>query len=71
MQTSIPNPTTMRTPVSVHGGTWPKIHRVDGTPLILPTALNSPSQPQLLVLRRILSSTPSERMGRMWIEGVH
>ena len=58
MPTPIPNPTTMGTPVSVHGGARPKTHRVNGTPLIPPTALTPPSQPQLLVLRRILSSTP-------------
>ena len=58
MLTPIPNPTMMGTPVSVHGGAWPKTHRVDGTPLIPPTALTSPAQPQPLVLRRILSSTP-------------
>ena len=39
------------------------IHRVDGTPLIPPTALTSPSQLQLLVPRRILSSTPSGENG--------
>ena len=59
----IPNPTMMGTPVLVHGGAWLKTHRVDGTPLILPTPLNSPSQPQLLVPRRILSSTPSGENG--------
>ena len=54
----IPNPTLMGTPVLVYGGAQPKTHRVDGTPL-LPTAPPSPSQPQPLVPRRILSSTPS------------
>ena len=38
-------------------GPWQKIHQKDGTPLLPPTALPSPLQPQLLVLRRILSST--------------
>ena len=59
MPAPIPNPTLMETPVSVQGGAWPKTHRMDGTPLLPPTALPSPSQLQLLVLRRILSSTPS------------
>ena len=58
MPTPIPNPAMMGTPVLVHGGALLKTHRVDGTPLIPPTALTSPSQPQSLVLRRILSSTP-------------
>ena len=57
MPTLVSNPTPMGTAVSVHGGEWPKSHRVDGTPL-LPTALPSPSCPQPLVPRRILSSTP-------------
>ena len=56
--TPIPNPTTIGTSVFVHRGARLKSHRVDGTPLIPPTALTSSSQPQLLVLRRILSSTP-------------
>ena len=63
MPTPIPNPTLMGTPVSVHGGAQLKTHRADGTPLILPTALPSPSQPQPLVPRRILSSTPSGENG--------
>ena len=63
MLTPIPNPTMMGTPVLVHGGAQPKTHRVDRTSLIPPTALTSPSQPQLLVLRRILSSTPSRENG--------
>ena len=63
MPTPIPNPTTMGTPVSVHGGAQPKTHIVDGTPLIPPTALTSPAQPQPLVPRRILSSTPSGENG--------
>ena len=45
MPAPIPNPTTMGTLVSVHGGTQPKTHGVD-------------FQPQPLVLRRILFSTP-------------
>ena len=53
----ISTPTSMGTPVSVHGGVWPKTHKVDGTPLLPPSALPSPSQPQPLVPRRILSST--------------
>ena len=58
MPAPIPNPTLIGMPVLVHGGVWPKTNRVDGTPLLPPTALPSPSQPQPLVLRRILSSTP-------------
>ena len=57
MPTPIPNLTMIETPVSVHGGAWPKTHGVDGTSLIPPTALTSLSQQQPLVLRRILSST--------------
>ena len=63
MLTPIPNPTMMGTPVSVHGGAILKTHRVDGTPLIPPTALTSPSQLQPLVPRRIISSTPSGENG--------
>ena len=63
MLTPIQNPTTMGTPVSVHGGAQQKTHRVDGTPLISPTVLTSPSQLQPLVLRRILSFTPLEENG--------
>ena len=63
MLTLISNPTSMGTPVLVHGGAQPKTHRVDGTPLLPPSALPSPSQPQLLVPRRILSSTPSGENG--------
>ena len=63
MPTPIPNPTPMGTPVSVHGGVQLKTHRVDGTNLIPPSALPSPSQPQPLVPRRILSSTPSGENG--------
>ena len=54
----IQNPTPLETPVLVQGGAQPKTHRVDGTPLLPPIALPSPPQLQLLVLRRILSSTP-------------
>ena len=36
---------------------------MDGTPLLLPTALPLPPQPQPLVPRRILSSTPSGENG--------
>ena len=43
----------------MQGGAQPKIHRVDGTPLLPPITLQSPSHPQPLVPRRILSSTPS------------
>ena len=63
MLTPIPNPTSMGTPVSAHRGAQPKTHRVDGTPLLPPSALPSPSQPQQLVPRRILSSTPSGKNG--------
>ena len=64
MPTPILNPTMMGTPVAVHGGAQPKTHRVDGTPLTPPPPqLTSPSQPQLLVPRRILSSTPSGENG--------
>ena len=61
----------MGTPVTVHGGAQPKIHRVDETPLLPPSALPSPSQPQPLVPRRILSPTPLGRMGRIWIEEMY
>ena len=63
MPTPISNPTLMGRPVSVHGGAWPKTHRVDGTPLLPPSALPSPSQPQPLVPRRMLSSTLSGENG--------
>ena len=59
MPAPILNPTLMGTPVSVHGGGQPKTHRVNGTPLLTPSTLPFPSQPQPLVPRRILSSTPS------------
>ena len=42
MSAPISSPTSMGTPVLVHGGAWPNTHRVDGTPL-LPSALPSPS----------------------------
>ena len=70
MLTPILNPTMMGTPISVHGGAQPKTHRVDGTPLIPPTALSFPSQLQPLVPRRILASTPSGKNGENWIKGV-
>ena len=63
MSAPVPNPTPMGMPVSVHGGACPKSHRVDGTALLPPTALPSPSQPQPLVPRRIISSTPSGEDG--------
>ena len=31
-----PDPTPMKTPVMVHGGAWPKIPRMEGTPLAPP-----------------------------------
>ena len=71
MPAPIPNPTPMGTPVSVHGGAHPKTHRADGTPLLPPTALPSPSKTQPLVTRRIPSSTPLGEKARMWIEEVH
>ena len=67
----IQNPTPIVTPVSMQGGAWLKIHRVDGTPLLPLTALPSPSQPQPLVPRRILLLHHWERMGWMWTEEVH
>ena len=39
------------------------LDRVDGTPILPPSALPSPSNPQPLVPRRILSSTPSGENG--------
>ena len=62
--TPIQSPTPMGTPVSVQGGAWPKTHQKDGTPLLPPTLLPSPPQPQPLVPRRILSSTPSRENGK-------
>ena len=73
MLTLIPNPTTMGTPVLVHGGPWLKTHRVDGTPLIPPRPQHS-----LLLLNHnhwcqeiYFLLHHQERMGRMWIEEVH
>ena len=43
MPIPIPNPTLMGISVLVHGRAWPKTHRMDGTPLLPPTALPSPS----------------------------
>ena len=63
MLTPISNPTTMGTPVLVHGGAQPKTHRMDETPLLPPSALPSSFIPQPLVPRRILSSTPSGENG--------
>ena len=59
MPAPIQKPTRIGTPVMVKGGAWLKTHQADGTPLLPPTAFPSPSQPQPLVPRRILSSTPS------------
>ena len=57
------DPTPMKTPVMVHGGTRPKTPRIDGTPLA-PSIVNpSHSQTQPLIPRRILSSTPSGENG--------
>ena len=63
MPAPIQNPTPMGTLVSVQGEAQPKTHRKDGTPLLPPTAFPSPPQPQPLVPRRILSSTPSGENG--------
>ena len=63
MPAPIQNPTLVGTPVTAHGGAQLKTHKADGTPLLLPIALPSPSQPQPLVPRRILSSTPSGENG--------
>ena len=57
------NPTPVGTPILVQRGARPKTHQKDGTPLLPPTVLPSPPQPQPLVLRRILSSTPSGENG--------
>ena len=54
-----PDSMPLGTPVTAHGGTRPKTHKVDGTPLLPPPALLPLSQQQPLVPRRILSSTPS------------
>ena len=64
MPAPIQNPTPKGTPVSMQGGAWPKTHRKDGTPLLLPAALPSPPKPQPLVPRRILSSTPLGENGK-------
>ena len=63
MPAPVPNPTLIRMPVLVQGGAWPKTHKANETPLLPSMALPSPSQPQPLVPRRILSSTP---IGREW-----
>ena len=63
MPAPIQNPTLVGTPVLVQGGAQPKTHLKDGTPLLPPTALPPPPQSQPLVLRRILSSTPSGENG--------
>ena len=63
MPAPIPNPTPMKMPILVHAGARPKTHRADRPPLLPPTALPSPSQPQPLVPRRILSYTPSGENG--------
>ena len=63
MPAPIQNPAPMETLVLVQGGAWPKTHLKDGTPLLPPTALPSPHQPQPLVPRRILSSTSSGENG--------
>ena len=57
MPTPIQNPTPMEISVLVQGGAQPKTHQIYGTPLKPPTDLPSPSKPQPLLLRRILSST--------------
>ena len=58
MPAPIQNPTQIGTLVTAQGGAQPKTHQADGIPLLPPIALPSSSQPQSLVLRRILSSTP-------------
>ena len=58
-----PEPTPMGTPVLVRGGAQPKTHRANEMPLALPTVIPSHSQTQPMVLRRILSSTPSGENG--------
>ena len=63
MPALIQNPTLVGTPVLVQGGAQPKTHQKDGTPLLPPNALLFPPQPQPLVLRRILSSTPLGEWG--------
>ena len=63
MPAPIQNRSLVGTPVLVQGGAQPKTHQMDETPLLPPTALPSPPQPQPLVLRRMLSSTPSRENG--------
>ena len=63
MPAPIQNPTPVGTPVLVQGGAQPKTHGKDETPLLPPSALPSPPQPQPLVLKRDLSSTPSGENG--------
>ena len=57
MPAPVQNPTLIGTLVSAQEGSQLKTHRADGTPLLPPTALPSPSQLQPLVPSRILSST--------------
>ena len=64
MPAPILNPTPTGMPVSVQEGAQPKTHRADGIPLLPPTSLPSPCQPQPLVPRRILSSTQSGENGK-------
>ena len=57
------DPTSMRTPVIVHGGARPKTPMIISTPLA-PSIRPSPHlQTSLLIPRRILSSTPSGTNG--------
>ena len=64
------DPTPLRTPVMVHCGARPKTPMVESTPLA-PSVMPSPHlQTQSLIPRRILSSTPSGRMGRIWIKTI-
>ena len=57
------DPTPVRTPVMVHGGARPKTPGVESAPLASPIMSPSNSQTQPLILRRILSSTPSGENG--------
>ena len=57
------DPTPMRTPVMVHGGTRPKTPIIESTPLAPHIMQPSHSQTQPLIPRRILSSTPSGKNG--------
>ena len=59
MPNIIQNPSPQQTPM-VHGGARPKT-RMEGTPLTLPSQTHT----QPLIPRKILSSTPSGRKGRM------